>query len=87
MKEILQTVPDRPVKFQGQSVTLTDWVLESGKFVTDRLETDTQAINNNRQACNTNRQTGNCNRPASYCLSVSKSVGIKGRIGRQFAYI
>ena len=30
------TVPDRPVKFPGQSVTLTDWVLESGKFVTDR---------------------------------------------------
>ena len=30
------TVPDRPVKFQGQSVTLTDWVLESGKFITDR---------------------------------------------------
>ena len=24
------------VKFPGQSVTLTDWVLESGKFVTDR---------------------------------------------------
>ena len=30
------TVPDRPVKFPGQSVTLTDWVLELGKFVTDR---------------------------------------------------
>ena len=30
------SVPDRPVKFTGQSVTLTDWVLESGKVVTDR---------------------------------------------------
>ena len=30
------SIPDRPVKFHGQSVTLTDWVLESGKFVTDR---------------------------------------------------
>ena len=29
-------VPDRPVKFQGQSVTLTNWVLESGKFITDK---------------------------------------------------
>ena len=30
------TVPDRPVKFTGQSVTFTDWVLELGKIVTDR---------------------------------------------------
>ena len=30
------TVPDRPVKFTGQSVTFTDWVLESGKFVPDK---------------------------------------------------
>ena len=46
-----------------------------------------QAINNNRQACNTNRQAVNCNRQAgnifeSYGLSVSKSVGIKRRVGR-----
>ena len=30
------SVPNRPVNFQGQSVTFTDWVLESGIFVTDR---------------------------------------------------
>ena len=30
------TVPDRPVKFTGQSVAFTDWVLESGKIVIDR---------------------------------------------------
>ena len=30
------SIPDRPVKFQGRSVALNDWVLESGKFVTDR---------------------------------------------------
>ena len=35
------SVPDRPVKFQGRSVTLTDWVLESRKFVTDGPETVT----------------------------------------------
>ena len=29
-------VPDRPVKFTGQSVAFTDWIPESGKFVTDR---------------------------------------------------
>ena len=29
-------VPHRCVKFQGQSVTFTDWVLESGNFITDR---------------------------------------------------
>ena len=51
-----------------------------------------QAINNNRQACNTNRQAGNCNRQAgnifaSYGLSVSKSVGMKMRVGRQSVYI
>ena len=30
------TVPDRLVKFTGQSVTFTDWVIESGKFVNDK---------------------------------------------------
>ena len=35
------TVPNRPVKFPGQLVTLTDWVLEPGKFVTDRPLTET----------------------------------------------
>ena len=30
------SVPDRPVKFEVQLVTFTDWVLESGIFVTDR---------------------------------------------------
>ena len=62
-----------------------------GKFVTVRPE-NRQAVNSNRQACNTNRQARNCNRQAgnifvSYGLSVSKSVGIKRRVGRQSVYI
>ena len=28
--------PERPVRFQGQSVTFTNCVLESGNFITDR---------------------------------------------------
>ena len=34
--EVSVSVPNRPVKFQGRSVTLIDLVLESGKYVTDR---------------------------------------------------
>ena len=35
------SVHERPVKFTGRSVTLTDWVLEPGKFVTDKPEIET----------------------------------------------
>ena len=38
------SIPDMPVNFPGQSVTIHDWVLESGVFY------NRQALNSNRQA-------------------------------------